>query len=358
MLQRVLAVSFAQVLRSVALLLLPLAFISLIAWATAGSATGNTTDPMRAAIWLWLGAHHIPFFLNGAATGYLSYLPIGAIFLPFFALRNGFDRSLAKLHGDFHNLNSVRLIFSIQYAVIATLLALFSSSSTVSSQWYLAPIFAFLISYLASLTAGTRFRLSQAVGYASRVLAILIGASFIALALLIFTHISLFKNISIVLQPGIFGALLLFALNLFYLPNAAIAVLSYFTGTGFAVGADTLVSPFTNNLGGIPALPLLAILPTTSSKWALLAIVVVIAAGALLAMWALASGTRSLIQALILIVVSISVLGYLASGSLMTAAMSAVGVSIWKLSTSLALEIGLGVALMVLIPQIKLPRRS
>jgi hypothetical protein len=105
-------------------------------------------------------------------------------------------------------------------------------------------------------------------------------------------------------------------------------------------------------------LPLLAILPTTSSKWALLAIVVVVAVGALLAIWALASGTRSLIQALILILVSISVLGYLASGSLMTAAMSAVGVSIWKLSTSLALEIGLGVALMVLIPQIKLPRRS
>jgi hypothetical protein len=221
----------------------------------------------------------------------------------------------------------------------------------------LAPVFAFLISYLATLTAGTRLRLSQAVSYASRVLAILVGASFIVLAILIFTHISLFKSISIVLQPGILGSLLLFALNLFYLPNAAIAVLSYFTGTGFAVGADTLVSPFTNNLGGIPALPLLAILPTTSSKWALFAIVVVVAGGALLAMWALASGTRSLIQALILIAVSISVLAYLASGSLMTAAMSAVGVSIWKLSLSIGLEIGLGVALMVLIPQIKLRRR-
>ena len=125
----------------------------------------------------------------------------------------------------------------------------------------------------------------------------------------------------------------------------------------FVTGADTLVSPFTHNLGAIPALPLLAILPTSSSKWALLAIIVVVAVGALLAVWALTSGTRSLIQALILIVVSISVLGYLASGSLMTAAMSAVGVSIWKLSLSLGLEIGLGVALMVLIPQIKLGRR-
>jgi hypothetical protein len=110
-------------------------------------------------------------------------------------------------------------------------------------------------------------------------------------------------------------------------------------------------------LGAIPALPLFAILPTSSSKWALLAIVIVVAVGALLAMWALESGTRSLIQALILIALSISVLGYLASGSLMTAAMSAVGVSVWKLSLSLALEIGLGVALMVLVPQIKLRGR-
>jgi len=357
MLQRVLAVSFAQVLRSLALLLLPLAFISLIAWATAGSATGNTSDPMRAAIWLWLGAHHIPFFLSGATNGYLSYLPIGAMLLPFFALRTGFNRSLSKLHGDFHNLNTVRSIFSFQYSVIATLLALFSSSATVSPQWYLAPVFAFSISYLATLTAGTRFRISQAVSYATRVLAILIGASFFALALLIFTHISTFKNISIVLQPGILGSILLFALNLFYLPNLAIATLSFFTGTGFAVGAGTVVSPLTHNLGAIPTLPILAVIPTSTSKWALFAIVIVIAVGVFLAAWALDSSSRALIQALILIAAFISAIGYLASGSLMTSNMSAVGVSIWKLTLSLVLEIGLGVALMVLVPQIKLRRR-
>ena len=114
MLQRVLAVSFAQVLRSVFVILLPLAFISLIAWATAGSATGNTSDPMRAALWLWLGAHHIPFNLSGTTIGYLSFLPIGAMLIPFFALRVGFTKALSKLHGDFHNINSVRSIFAGQ----------------------------------------------------------------------------------------------------------------------------------------------------------------------------------------------------------------------------------------------------
>jgi hypothetical protein len=357
MLQRVLAVSFAQVLRTVAILLLPLAFISLIAWATAGSATGNTSEPIRAAIWLWLGAHHIPFFLNGAATGYLSYLPIGAMLLPFFALRSGFGRALSKLHGDFHNIASVRSIFASQYAVIVTLLAFLSKSPNVSSQWYLAPLFSFLIAYLASLTAGSRLHMSQAVSYATRVLAILLGFSFIFLAIAIFINISTFKNISIVLQPGFFGAFLLFALNLFYLPNLAVSVLAYFTGTGFAVGAGTLVSPLTHRLGEIPALPILAALPATSSKWALLAVIFVFALGAMMAAWALVSSSRSLFQALALITISISIISYLASGSLMTQAMSAVGVSIWKLALSITVEIGLGIAAFVFIPQIKLRSR-
>jgi len=354
MLQRVLAVSFAQVLRSVFVILLPLAFISLIAWATAGSITGNTSDPIRAALWLWLGAHHVPFFLNGSTIGYLSFLPIGAMLIPFFALRVGFSKALSKLHGDFHNLNSVRVIFAIEYALVATVLALSSRSTTVSPQWYLTPLFAFVIAYFASLTAGTRLRISQALSLASRALAILLGFSFIVLALLIFTNISTFKNITTVLQPGIFGSLLLFALNAFYLPNAALAILGYFTGTGFAIGAGTLVSPFVHRLGELPALPLLAALPTTSSRWALIAVALVVAVGAALAIWAQSASTATLLQSLVLVLIGSAFLSYLASGALMTPAMSAVGLSIWKFTLSLGLEVALGAALIVLLPQIRI----
>jgi hypothetical protein len=354
MLQRVLAVSFAQVLRSVFVILLPLAFIALIAWATAGSATGNTSDPMRAALWLWLGAHHIPFNLSGTTVGYLSFLPIGAMLIPFFALRLGFSKALSKLHGDFHNINSVRTIFAGQYAVVATLLSLFSRSTNVSPQWYLTPIFTFGIAYLATLTAGSRVRISQAASLASRVLAILLGFSFIILAILIFTNTATFKNISIVLQPGILGSFLLFALNAFYLPNAALSILGYFTGTGFAVGAGTLVSPFTHRLGELPALPLLSVLPTTSSRWALIAVALVIAVGAALAIWAQSSSTTTLIQSFVLVLIAITLLSYLASGSLMTPAMSAVGLSIWKFTLSIAVEIAIGIALVVLLPQIRI----
>ena len=93
---RILLIAFQQALRSVALILLPLSFIALFAWSTAGSATGNTSDPIRAAIWMWLGSHLVPFELSlsaGFSSGALSYLPIGAAIFPWLAIRSGFRRA-------------------------------------------------------------------------------------------------------------------------------------------------------------------------------------------------------------------------------------------------------------------------
>ena len=88
--------AFQQALRSVALILLPLSFIALFAWSTAGSATGNTSDPIRAAIWMWLGSHLVPFKLSlasGFSSGAISYLPICAALFPWLEIRSGFRRS-------------------------------------------------------------------------------------------------------------------------------------------------------------------------------------------------------------------------------------------------------------------------
>ena len=103
MFQRVLAVTLGQVVRSIALVLLPISFLSLIAWATAGSVNGNTTDPMRGAMWIWLGAHHLPFTLSlppAGTPGLLSYLPLGALIFPILAIRSGFARSMEKLDDE------------------------------------------------------------------------------------------------------------------------------------------------------------------------------------------------------------------------------------------------------------------
>ena len=343
--QRVLSVSLSHALRSAAFLILPFSFIALIAWATAGSASGSTTDPIRGAVWIWLGAHHIPFQLALPPTGiagYLTYLPIGAIFLPFFVIRTSFLRALDRLKGDYHDLNSVRLIFSTLYALLATLLAFASRSESISPQWYLAPVFTFLIALFATMTVGVRMTPSRTLRIASRLLAIILGTSLIAVSLLIWINFAQVKNITISLQPGIFGGFLLLLLNILYLPNAAIALAAYFSGTGFAVGAGTIVAPWWYELGQIPALPLLGILPVERQPLALFGILFFISVGALLAYLASGFEFTSYIQTFIFVVVGLTLFAYLGSGSLITAEMGAVGVSIWKFALSIIAEIGLG----------------
>lgn len=343
--QRVLSVSLSHVIRAAALLLLPFSFIALIAWATAGSASGSTTDPIRGAVWIWLGAHHIPFQLALPPTGlagYLTYLPIGGVVLPFFAIRSAFARAVDRLTGYFHDINGVRLIFSIQYALLVTLLAFISRAAAVTPQWYLAPLLAFVISLLATLTTGTRVAPSRAVRVATRINALMLGAGLITSSLLMLLNFSQVKNITISLQPGIFGGVLLLFLNILYLPNAAIAIASYFSGTGLAVGAHTLVSPLSYHLGQIPALPLLGILPTSKAPFALFGVLFFIGMGVLLALWSSSYGLQTVIQSYIFTVAAAVILAYLGSGSLITTEMGAMGVSIWKFVLSLALELAVG----------------
>jgi hypothetical protein len=343
--QRVLSVSLSHALRSAAFLILPFSFIALIAWATAGSASGSTTDPIRGAVWIWLGAHHIPFQLSLPPTGvagYLTYLPIGAVFLPFMVIRTSFQRALDRLKGDYHDLNSVRLTFATFYALLTTGLAFASRSTSISPQWYLAPVFAFLIALFATMTVGVRLAPSRALRTASRILALILGTSLIAVSILIWVNFSQIKDITISLQPGIFGGILLLLLNILYLPNAAIALAAYFSGTGLAVGAGTIVSPWWYELGQIPALPLLGILPVNRQPLALFGIAFFIAIGVLLAYLADGFELSGYLQTFIFVIAGLTLLSYLGSGSLITAEMGAVGVSIWKFALSIFIEIGLG----------------
>ena len=352
MVQRVLSVSFTQVLRTLATLLLPLSFVSLIAWATAGSATGNTSDPIRAALWLWIGAHHIPFSLTlaGNAPGYLSYLPIGALVIPFLALYSGFKRAINKLHMDYHSVNSVRLIFSLIYTFFLTLLSFLSKSAGVAPKWYFAPIFGFFISYSASVLASGGSKISKPLAHAARIISLALGLSFIYLGILIFTHLDTVKNLTTVLQPGLFGGVLLFFLSIFYLPNVAIAQLSYFLGSGFAVGSGTNISPLTRVIDQIPAFPLMGVIPESTSKFALLAILLFIVLGVLLGIRTLSLSTQTLIQSYILAVAFIALLAYLASGALITEAMGSVGVSVWKVTLAFAVEVGVGAGAIAILP--------
>ena len=354
MLTRVLGAALPQVLRSVAWLLLPTSFIALLAWATAGSATGNTGDPLRAALWIWIGAHSIPFDLSlppSGLAGHLSYLPLGALIFPVLAIRNGVARTIERLDNDSSLVGPARAAFAVLYTLFALAASFFSKTDSIRPVWYFALIYVLPFTLLCAATVGRKVALGQGFLYGSRIIALLLGISSIVFGTLLLVNISVVKNLTTVLQPGIFGGFLLLLLNILYIPNAVVSTLAYFSGVGFAVGSGTLVSPTSFRLNKIPAMPLLGALPENKSLIALIGVLVIVAAGALLVTWTISLNQRVLVQSYIVAVLLAAFVGYSGSGALITDAMSAVGVSTWKFTLAIAVQLGLGAALAIYLPR-------
>ena len=355
MLTRVLGAALPQVLRSVAWLLLPTSFIALLAWATAGSATGNTGDPLRAALWIWIGAHSIPFDLSlppSGLAGHLSYLPLGALIFPVLAIRNGVARTIERLDNDSSLVGTARAAFAVGYTLFALAASFFSKTDSIRPIWYFALIYVLPFTLLCAATVGRRVALGQGFLYGSRIIALLLGISSIVFGILLLANISMVKNLTTVLQPGIFGGFLLLLLNILYIPNAIVSTLAYFSGVGFAVGSGTLVSPTSFRLNKIPAMPLLGALPENKSLISLIGVLVIVAAGALLVTWTISLDQKVLVQSLIVAVLLAAFVGYSGSGALITDAMSAVGVSTWKFTLAIAAQLGLGAALAIYLPRL------
>ena len=355
MFQRVLAVTLAQVVRSISVVLLPIAFLSLIAWATAGSTNGNTSDPVRAAIWLWLGAHHLAFKLTiseGAVAGWLTYLPLGALLFPILAIRSGFKRSIERLDNDSQSVALARTLFISLYAAITAAIAFFVTTDAVKPVWYLTPLVTIPIATLSVLSAERRKFSSQPIFFATRIISAFLGFGFLVLGISLLANLATVKDLTQVLQPGILGGLLLLILNLLYLPNAAVATIGYFAGVGFGVGNGTIISPLSYKVPEIPALPILGALPTGKFQWALIAILFFIAAGVALTSWTLNQRPEVLWQTFTLILLAMAFISWAASGSLMTEALSAVGVSIWKVTLAVGIEMAIGIGLARVLPRL------
>ena len=355
MITRVLGAALPQVLRSVAWLLLPTSFIALLAWATAGSATGNTGDPLRAALWIWIGAHSIPFDLSlppSGLAGHLSYLPLGALIFPVLAIRSGVARTIERLDNDSSLVGPARAAFAVGYTLFALAASFFSKTDSIRPVWYFAIIYVLPFTLLCAATVGRRVALGQGFLHGSRIIALLLGLSSIVFGILLLVNISMVKNLTTVLQPGIFGGFLLLLLNILYIPNAIVSTLAYFSGVGFAVGSGTLVSPTSFRLNKIPAMPLLGALPENKSLISLVGVLVIVAAGALLVTWTISLDQRVLVQSLIVAVLLAAFVGYSGSGALITDAMSAVGVSTWKFTLAIAAQLGLGAALAIYLPRL------
>ncbi|MCH8560646.1 MULTISPECIES: cell division protein PerM [unclassified Nesterenkonia] len=96
------------------------------------------------------------------------------------------------------------------------------------------------------------------------------------------------------LNPGIAGVLGLTILHLGLAPNLILWALAYSTGSGFALGSGSLVSPLGTELGAVPAVPVLAALPVEAHPYGLFVLGLPVLAGVLAGWWLMREGENHL----------------------------------------------------------------
>lgn len=362
-----LLVSFKQAVRSTTLILLPISFISLVAWATAGSSTGNTADPLRAAIWFFLVAHHVPLnlsFSNETISGALTFFPIGALLIPFLAIRSGIKRlSEERDVSTLRNKRSLVLSLALTYAFFGTLLSFFATGSTVGAPFYLVFPILFLVASVSGFIASNLlpdhqllFPWQRGLKVAWVAMIAMVGFGALIFAASLAFHFTTVLQLTQVIEPGIFGGLAFLAIQILYLPNFAVAALSYVAGSGVVIGSGSWLNPFVHRIDEIPAIPLLGGLPIHPHPYLAMLIVALMGLGAFIAKYGSKKYSdrtefkRFLISTIGFVTVLTLIFARASSGELLSSNLSSVGPQWWLMPILIGCELGLGAALFIFLP--------
>lgn len=165
------------------------------------------------------------------------------------------------------------------------------------------------------------------------------------------------------LRADALGVVVIGLAQLAYLPTLVGWAVAWIAGPGFAIGAGTAVSPAGTVLGVVPGVPLLGLVPDSSSPWLLIVILIPVAAGAF-AGWLIRSrqvsaGAEAGIGSRVATAVGIAVLagGFgtllaaLTSGSLGPGRLAVAGPDPGPVALALGLEVLVGAAIMLLAPR-------
>jgi hypothetical protein len=362
-----LKVAFGQSIRSITLILLPLAFISLITWATAGSSTGNTADPMRAAIWFFLIAHHIPLDLslsNETIAGRLTFFPIGALIIPFLVIKNALLRMSQRLGASSASQKRAHLLaLSFIYSLLGTLLSLLSLGGTVKAPFYIVFPILFLVSAVSGYIAsnllpdqGLHFPWQRALKLATLLLLALVGFAGLVFSFSLIWHFETVLDLTRVIEPGVFGGLAFLLVQILYLPNFFISTLSYIAGSGVVIGNGTWLNPFVHRLDEIPAISLLGGLPIGAQPLIGLLVLVILGLGIAIGKYGVSKyqdevELRRFLLALLGFIAGLTLfIARASSGELLSPNLESVGPHWYLMPLALSLEIGLGVALSLYAP--------
>lgn len=204
---------------------------------------------------------------------------------------------------------------------------------------------------------------AEALRGATVVVVALLGASAVAFAAMTALRggevIALFEAARV----DVLGASMLTLAHLGYLPTLLVWTASWLSGPGFALGTGTAVSPAGTELGVVPGIPVLGLVPENSSMWMLVAVLIPIACGAL-AGWMVRSrlvwertgtgiGPRAAIAVGIAAVSAgtAALAAVLASGSIGPGRLADVGPAVGPFALATGAEVLIGCAILLLAPR-------
>ena len=91
----------------------------------------------------------------------------------------------------------------------------------------------------------------------------MLAAGAVALTTALVLHFSRVVDLTVSLDAGLAGGIVLLVAQLAYLPNAVVWAASYTLGAGFSLGEGSVVAPASTQLGLLPSVPLLGALPSS-----------------------------------------------------------------------------------------------
>jgi hypothetical protein len=270
--------------------LLTCAAVAVIGWlaATFGGASGA----IRAGASAWLVAHKAGVTLG---SGSLTVAPLGlTLFFGWCLYRGGKSAARSSAADRTQDLILLSGVFAVVYGLGALIVALLTADGALK----VSPLSAFLGAASLALVAGTMGVLveSGAAGdiadatpkglrdtvpaAAAAVLTVIAIASLLY-GVLLAIHFSRITGMLELLDAGVIGSVVLFAICLMLVPNVVLYVVAFLAGPGFQLGVGTTIAPTGVDVGNLPALPLLAAVPadgaTPTYLLALTAVVPVVA---------------------------------------------------------------------------------
>jgi len=209
-----------------------------------------------------------------------------------------------------------------------------------------------------ALGAETRMVVAASLRAATGAVALLVAASAVFVAVLIFAHFGRAVSLYEALQTGYLGGVTLTLAQLAFLPNAVLWAMSWLIGPGFALGGGAAVAPGSGLASSLPGVPLLAIIPAHSPSGAYVAIAIPVLAGAASGFLthrvlrkskppldtpldlALVAGGAAVLGGAIL-----ALLAWWSGGTLAPGVLAHLGPSAWKTGVFGGLELGVGLAI-------------